>query len=305
MNESKADNDSERLAKVIGNVLTLSVNESLVLAQLEAFSFFSPMPAPIPVGRGTPLDAKLDRLSATLGGPPKVVIIEEGVEPTQFDTYADAAVREIVNVFMRARTSVCRMHLYLIGSQLIKQHPDMMHLPTEPNIRRIMIENVEDSFWEHAETSYVRLASFWDRVGQLLDFVFFNIRQYERDGFPAVLDRIKTNFVPMNSTLRESPEWTRLREFQTSEQEDGLKWLLRRRNLLIHSLHLSPAKESRENPIFNSAYNHLEEAAREKLRPGTPNWEMNQAHTHLQMAACLFSDAVDLALFGASVVRHA
>jgi hypothetical protein len=305
MNEPNSNDHSEKLAKVLGNVLMLTTNESLVLAQLEAFSLFSPMPASIRVAEGTPLEAKLDELAAALGGHSKLHFDENAIYSQQFDTYVDAAVSEIVTAFMRARTSICRTHLYLIGSSLIKQHPELMDLPSEPNIRRILIQQVEHSFWEHAEASYLRLASFWDRLGQLLDFAFFNIRQYERDGFSDVLDRVRTNFVPMNSTLRDSPAWTRLRKFQTSEQEDGLKWLLRRRNLLVHSLHLSPSFESQDSPIFIEAYNHLEEAIREKLRPGTPDWELNQGHQHLRQAASLFPDAVDLALLGVSGLRRA
>lgn len=301
------DPESEKLAHVLGNVLTLSANESVVMAQLEAFQFFSPMPASLPFGDGTLLEEKLDRLSEALGGRPKVVVAKNGDERPRFDTYAEAAIGESINAFQRARTAVCRTHLYLIGSELIKQQPELMHLPPDPNSRRIIIDEVGRRFWEHAETSYVRLASFWDRVGQILDFAFFNIRQYEHDGFSAVMERIRANFLPMSHAIRDSSAWGRLRGFQTSEQSDGLKWLLRRRNLLIHSLHLSPASsdDEQENPIFTSSYNHLEEAVRNKLRPGTPEEELNQGHQHLRAAASLFSDAVEVALAGVVVPRSA
>ena len=111
MNETKSDDHSENLAKILGNVLTLSVNETLVLAQLEAFSFFSPMPPPIPMTKGSPLEQKLGDLSEALGGPPKIVFVKDGAEPPQFDTYVDAAIGEVVDTFMRARMSVCRTHL--------------------------------------------------------------------------------------------------------------------------------------------------------------------------------------------------
>lgn len=295
----------DKLAAVLGNVLKQSVNEGLVLAQLEAFEFFNPMPASIPLGEGTTLEASLDKLSATLGGPPRLVIVLKGERRPHYDTYAEAAIGEIVSCFMRARTSVCRSHLYFIGSSLISKQPELMHLPDDPELRRILVGQVEESFWEHAETSYIRLASFWDRLGQLLDFVFFHIRRYERDGFPAVLDRIRTNVVPMNAIIRDSMAWQRLRRFQTSDETNGLKWLLRRRNLLVHSLHLSPQDERQEDPVFTSAYNHLEEAAREKLRPGDMKRELNQLHEHLKEASNLFADAIELALLGVAAVPRA
>src|SRR5208282_2588821 len=101
-----------------------------------------------------------------------------------------------------ARSSICRTHMYLIGSGIIKQHPEVVNWPDDPEIRRIFVSNVEGYFWEHAETSYIRLASFWDRVGQLLAFAFFNIRQYEHDVFSAVMDRISANFLPMSQRVR-------------------------------------------------------------------------------------------------------
>src|SRR5437867_8860654 len=54
-----ADDDAERLATVLGNILVLSANESLVAAQMEAFSFFSPMPASLPLSDDSPLESNL------------------------------------------------------------------------------------------------------------------------------------------------------------------------------------------------------------------------------------------------------
>ena len=291
------EDDSERLARVLGNVLLLSVNESLVAAQMEALSIYNPMPAMLDLKKGSTLRAELRRLSTALGGPPTIIMTNEGETPPEFDTYADAAITEAVYGFTLARSSVTRTHIYMIGSTLIKEHPELINnLPSDPEIRRIMVDQVEGYFWEHAETSYVRLASFWDRVGQLLDFAFFNIRQYERDGFAVVMDRISANFIRMNSN-EASPAWSRLRGFQTSEKPDGLQWLLRRRNLLIHSLHLRRLRShGTENPIFTSAYNHLDEAVRNKLRQGTVEEELLVLHQHLSAAATLFPDAVALAL---------
>jgi hypothetical protein len=289
------ENDAEHLASVLGNVLQVSANESVVAAQLEAFAFFSPMPANLDLAEGSTLHSKLGQLTTALGGPPEFIYAAEGEMP-KFDTYGDAAIREAINSFLLARSSVCRTHIYLIGSALIKRNPEFMHLPEDPDVQKAVVNQVEKNFWEHAETSYIRLASFWDRVGQLLDFAFFNIRQYERDGFAAVMDRICANFLPMNQS-GPSAAWKRLRSFQTSDKSDGMQWLSRRRNLLIHSLHLRPHRQDEpDNPIFTSAYNHLDEAVRNKLRQGTQEEELNLLHQHLSAGATLFLDAVEIAL---------
>src|SRR5208282_3944766 len=136
-------------------------------------------------------------------------------------------------------------------------------------------------------------------------FAFFNIRQYEHDGFYAVMERISKNFIAMNQTNVRSATWARLRKFQASGQPDGLQWLLSRRNLLVHSLHLRRPRENEpDNPIFTSAYNHLEQAVRNKLRQGTAEEEVSLLHQHLSAAATLFPDAVEVALTESPSAGH-
>jgi hypothetical protein len=295
--------DSEHLAKVLGNVLMQSANESVVIAQLEASSYFSPMPASLPLKDGDNLTQKLDKLTEILGGVPKMILVQEN-KPIKYkyDPYVEAAIMESVTAFRRTRSSVCRTHLYLIGSKMLERHPDLMVSPDKREIDKVVINQTVERFWEHAETSYIRLASFWDRVGQVLDFAFFNVRQYDREGFSSVIDRIYSNYVPMTSEVSASLAWKHLWDFHNSEQSNGLKWLLRRRNLLIHSLHLTPLKKSDpENPLLTYAYNHIETKARERLQPGTPEEEVNILHGQLSLAASLFEYAIDLAIAGAKL----
>ena len=295
--DQQPDEHAERLTFAIGNILQLTVNEFMLMAQLEAFSFFKPMPANIDVRDGSDLYRKLEELGERLGGPPSLIYRGEGEPTPKFDTYVDAAIHEAITTFGRARTAVCRAQIYLTGSYFIRRNPECMNLPDDPEIRRILIDQTAHTFWEHAETAYIRLASHWDRVGQILDFAFFNIRQFDRDGFAAVVERVHTNVIPVNDALGGSESWKGLRRYQTSEQPDGLKWLLRRRNLLVHSLHLSPQSEpTSDDPIFQSAYNHLDAATRDKLKTGTPSEELHLMHTHLSAAAELFSEAVNVAL---------
>jgi hypothetical protein len=88
--------------------------------------------------------------------------------------------------------------MYFIGTEGVARHPESLisRLPAEAE--RECYEMTRRSFWEYAEIGYIQLVCFWDRVGQLLDFIFFNIRQYERDGFPAVIDRIAVNYLPLS-----------------------------------------------------------------------------------------------------------
>lgn len=288
-----SDSDSECLARILGNVLMLTVNETMVLAQLEALGFMSPTPASLPIDDGSPLDQKLDMLIRAIISRSRSASTESTEAVAACEKYANAVIHESITAFMRARMAVCRAHIYLIGSSLITERPELMHLPREDNIRRILIEGVENSFWEHLETAYARLVSFWDRIGQILAFVFFNSREFEHDGFGSVVDRVQANIVRVSRALRESSGWTRLRHFQTSERTDGLKWLLRRRNLLIHSMHLSPPGVS----VESARYNHME-AIRAKLKPALAEDELGRAHQHLSLAASLFVDAVDVAVLG-------
>jgi hypothetical protein len=103
----------------------------------------------------------------------------------------------------------------------------------------------------------------------------------------------------MNERLAKSSSWKRLRSFQTSEKEDGLKWLLMRRNLLVHSIHLPPVNEN-DDGVFNSQFNHLDRAHREKLRPQTPAKEVELLLGQLQKASELFRDFLSLLEFSPS-----
>lgn len=93
----------------------------------------------------------------------------------------------------------------------------------------------------------------------------------------------------MEPALKANGAWQRLRAFQSSEKKEGLKWLLSRRNLIIHSLHLHPI-ESAEGAVFNSQFNHLETVHRDKLRPQTPRGEAELMFVQLTQAAGLFRD---------------
>ncbi|MBB4395074.1 hypothetical protein [Bradyrhizobium sp. ERR14] len=245
----------------------------------------------VPTGDGDAFEKRMNRVVEHLGGPPEFYLLRNDQEPPPADNYPEAVLREAFEVFYRARTSVLRAHLFMAGSSLLAEQPDLIDANEEA--KAIFLKKAQSAFWEHAEAAYIRLYSFWDRIGQVLDFTFFNIRKFDQNGFTAVMDRIHTNAIPMNNRLKFSTSWKRLRSFQTSEKEDGLKWLLQRRNLVVHSLHLHPIGTEDEG-VFKSQFNHLDAAHREKLRPREPDEEVRLLVGQLDKASKHFSDFLDI-----------
>lgn len=282
----------KRLTSLLGEALRYTANEPVLLARAE--EFFSPKPAKLEVGK--PLKYRLGRLIEQIGGVPLVMVSKPGDPVPEFDTYGHAAIQEIFSSFERCRRSVCRTHVCFIANEFYMRQPDIFVENPPKDVKRGLVSAMTEVFWEHAETSYIRLASFWDRIGQLLDFVFFNIRQYERDGFPSVMDRISSNYIRVFPDLDSSTFWPALRDYQRSEKTDGFQFLVRRRNLLVHSVHLAAIEsdEGEENPIFTSAYNHLEESIHRKLKPDTPESELGFLHAHLAASASLFPEVMEL-----------
>jgi hypothetical protein len=291
------EEDSDRFETVLAATVDYVGKEPMVLAHLE--QYFSPQPASLAKG----LDHRLNILATQLGGPPRLIFRGIDEPKPRYDMYPAAALHEVIAMFHRARRSVTRAQMSLIGGSLLRKKPEVIVIPSEGGVRDAFLNAVEEAFWELAEIAYIRLASYWDRVGQLLDFAFFGIRQFERDGVTAVVDRVQNNLVDVDTTLRALPAWQSLRAFQTSENEDGLKWLLRRRNLLIHRLYLRPIQEPEGQEVFDSEFNHLDKVLRKKLAPGTPQEELDRMHWQLQKAAELFPLVIELCEHAANV-RH-
>jgi hypothetical protein len=301
MGEVKKDIHDE-LAETLGKLLDLTVNEAVVLKRLE--KFFSPQPANLveTEEQAEELGNRLSELCEMFGGPPAVITINEQTMLPRFDTYAEAAADEILQAFHRCRRGVCRAHMFFIAASFLQEHPNVWKNKSEPEEEAAIFETLRERFWDGAESTYIRIASFWDRVGQLLAFVFFNIRQYERDVFPEVIERIRKNYIPLHQELGESEAWDKLYDYKKSKKVEGFEWLQSRRNLLVHSLRLRPMPDpEEENPIFISAYNHLEKKIREKLKPGTMQEELEYLHSHLRSAATLFPEVIDLCQLGAEI----
>jgi len=308
---SEAKGKIDRESAVLTKVMEYIAAENIALVLLE--DHFLPKPAKLAQSESETkaIEKRMSRIIQQFGGQPQrhlIIRANDGSDDGKsehFDAYPAAAMVEIVNMFHRTRRSVCRAQMLLVGTHLYHEYPNVFKKEMPDDVRQSFLTLVDSSFWEHVEMAYIRIASYWDRVGQMLDFTFFSIRQFERDGFTAVIDRIHTNYRPMDSTLPDMPEWKSLRAFQLSEKEDGLKWLLRRRNLLVHSLYLRPLEQS-EVPtdssgvvLFTYEFNHLEESLRNKLAPGTPTEEVERLNMQLQKAAELYPAVLALCEYAA------
>jgi hypothetical protein len=299
-NKNEQPEPDGRQFRVLVNTVSFVANEPLLLAQYEATAEKGEFSQLWQDGDKGEFDKRVNRVVEHLGGPPAFYLLRNDQDPPAADNYPVAAMREVFAVFSRARKSVMRAHLFRAGSSLLGTHPDLLDLPDDSESRALFVRQAQAAFWEHAEAAYIRLYSFWDRVGQVLDFAFFNIRKFDQNGFTSVMDRIHANVVPMDEQLKNNSSWKRLRAFQTSEKDDGLKWLLQRRNLVVHSLHLHPVPEDEES-VFKSQFNHLEAAHREKLRPRDPVDEVGLLVGQLTKAGELFSDFLAVVEF--STVR--
>jgi len=283
----------DRYEKALASAVEYVVMEALSLSSLE--EFFFPAPAKLAQYSSSPeqLQRDVDQIIEQFGAPPRLIITIDGGPKPKYDVYPAAAMQELVSLFHRCRRATTRAQAFLIGSHLLNSKKEVLEV-SDDHIREIALNNIESIFWEHAETGFIRLASFWDRAGQLLDFAFFGIRQFDRDGFSAVMDRIKNNKVTVDYCLSQLPAWASLRVFQNSEKEDGLKWLLRRRNLVVHSLYLRPLHEDGDKELFDSEFNYLDMALRKKLAPGTPAEEITRLNIQLSKAAEMFPNVLEL-----------
>jgi hypothetical protein len=186
------EDQNDRLASVLGDTLAHAANEALILARLE--EFLDPKPPKLATSKehADALNKSIDTLVRLYGGPPRLIIHFTNEPKPRYDTYLSAALDEVMRLFDRTRNSLCRARAFLIGMHFLETKPNLINIPEDapPEVHSFFRDGASTAFWEHTESCYIRLAGYWDRVGQVLDFAFFGIRQYERDGFSAVLDRI-------------------------------------------------------------------------------------------------------------------
>ncbi|MEN6624729.1 MAG: hypothetical protein ABFD69_00720 [Candidatus Sumerlaeia bacterium] len=276
-----------------------TMKESMLLEQ--ASQYFEPKPASLFASKEVEdrINKNFNALNRQMGGAPDIFIISEGAKMDDvYDNFCWNAIIEMTSLFWRTRNNVIKTHAYFI-TRSITESPEAIECELSQDVRAAMSFCAKEEFWNNSEIAYIRLASLWDRVGQLLDYVFFNIRQYERDGFPTVLDRIKANYVPVDKQVEKCAFWKGITNYAYNEDPYGMKWLLRRRNLLIHSIHLCEPSRADENELkLKFHYNHLAESVKNKLKAMLPHEEVNCLHNHLARFSDLFEPISELCLWG-------
>ena len=290
-----ADNDSAEYKHSLTDLIYQAAREPFILLNYDHLMT-------VKLGRLWPdndtgeFNHKVNDIVEHLGGPPENFIIQDGANPPVVDNYPSAIMREAFDVFDLARNAVLRLDMYHAGYSMIYDNPVVVPFSElSEEHRKLSLEYVEKAFWEKAEIAIIRISSFWDRLGQILAFAYFNIRKFEHDGFKSVIDRIKNNVIPMNNGLRASNSWTRVIDFQRHAKQNDLGWLLERRNLIIHRLHLHPYDE--EENVFDSQFNHLDDAHIEKLKPQKKHEEVKLIKSQLNRAAELFDDVLEVLKF--------
>lgn len=250
------------------------------------------------------LNDRLATIIQKLGGIPRVLIHVDAEPKALIDPYPSSAVEELIQYHERTRRAVSRAAMTSLGVKEIVANEDRIMVP-EGEAREQFLSLVHSTFWEHTETAYIRLASYWDRVGQLLAYAFFHIRQYERDGFAGVMQQIHQNIRPVDMTLLSQPGWNSLWGFYSAKpaKEDGFPWLASRRNMLVHRLHLRPIEGKKEDDFYQAMYDNLEETVRNKLKPAHPEKEVEMLIAQWSKINELFSDVLDV-VERAAETRH-
>jgi hypothetical protein len=308
MADEKDRDDSPELdgvAETVARILSYAVNEPVLMQRAE--EIFAPRPANI---FADAVEAeKLERyvqgvFVERFGKVDGLIVLEHGQsrEPERVRTYHIDIANELTRSFHVCRRATCRLHMLYIGLECLRTRPEFWIDLTEEE-SQLYAGALTGSFWDAVEIATIRLVSYWDRVGQLLDFVFFNIRQYERDGFPAVLARIKKNFAPTFAELDAHPSYNALVEYANSEKTSGFKWLTRRRNLAVHSTQFRPHEDKRD-VLFEYEFNHYEARVIRDLALKSPKEELELIHVHLTKAAELFRGAFDLAKLGIDLIEQ-
>jgi hypothetical protein len=192
--------------------------------------------------------------------------------------------------------------MYYITYGALDKHPNFWpDMPAEERTNRRSV--TERRFFDALEIATTRLSSYWDRVGQILAFVFFNVRQYERDVFSSVLDRIKKNFIPTCPEIANSPAWDSITKYANSEKKGGYKWLARRRNLIVHSMQMAPSRKGDDpDAILEYEFNHYEHRVINDLVIKELKEELGDIHSHLASAALLVPCVIELARLGLDAV---
>ena len=293
------DNDIEHFAETLGQIFVGRANALITAKRAE--KYFSPRIPTLAANKkdGERINKRLEQLTLALGGPPQLLVSVENESPRSYDTFAVSAIYEMVEGYWKARRRLVNVHLIYITLEGLRVHPEYLVNLSENELPGLL-EALTGEFWDAAEDTFTRIFSYWERVAQLLNFVFFHVRQHE-DGFHSVIEKIRANYAPFIPGLVQLEAWQQLRGFETSEEPNGFGWLARRRNLIVHKLSLSHEPFCGSEEFYSSFYNQLTEAFTKKLKKGSYQEELTRMHQQMSVVVDMFGSVLDLAIFGAHI----
>jgi len=237
-------------------------------------------------------------IRSMLGGVPELLILGRDEDKPFYDTYVDSMMNELIFSIKKSYDTMVQVILYRRIEYFSRYYEDQ-------KLADLLVDIYKKEFWSHLEMAYIRLASTWDRIGRLLDFVYFNIRQYDKDGYLSTIQKINVNLIPMSVQLRQSNAWKKVWDYSKSESVNGLKWLLSRRNLIVHQISLQEIEyfDVEDTEFYHSEHNHiLENTVKKKLKPMSPNEEVTHLKKHIEITLELFEDIKELCNLGTELI---
>ena len=176
MNDEGDDQDRNLsdLVEILARVMSHAANEPTLIKRMEPH--LSPRPANIYTDEADAEDLErhickfLNKIE-----PQQKLIITRDDEPLslrdRIRTYQFDISEELTDCFRVCRNAVCRLHMFYITHESVRVNREFWKNMSEEDAM-ICGDLLAKSFWEALEIATVRLVSYWDRVGQLLDFIF-------------------------------------------------------------------------------------------------------------------------------------
>jgi hypothetical protein len=158
-------------------------------------------------------------------------------------------------------------------------------------------EAVTEAFYDALEIAHVRLCGFWDRAAQLIGFVFFNMREFDRDVFGGVVEKVNVNVARGDPLFAEHSAWKELWSFARRPDEDGYQWLSSRRNQLSHSVSL-PRSSTGVDRAHHHRSDNIGRKIAEKVRPAEPAIEMKRVAAQVRAMRIVGNSVVNLCMLG-------
>jgi hypothetical protein len=141
-NDKEESARQDRLMKVLGNAVAYVTNEALILVQYDTVQE-GKFPKLWPGNDYGAFDKRMNRVTEHLGGPPAFYLLRKNQEPPLADNYPDTVMREVFDVFQKARRSVIRAHMFMTGSALLAENPDMMDLPQDSEAAALFVKEAQ------------------------------------------------------------------------------------------------------------------------------------------------------------------